>query len=167
MSLNTRLPPEETTAYVLQLNQHKDEALNNNQPGVYPLHPIHPSSARRSTRRRTRVRPPNTKATPSYHSLTSSPPRPRQAKDYNQDATAAAAQAPAVTTIYMQASVGNTVTYKPFTVTQTFAKVPDQWPTPASGVIGYGTLTKRDEKEKREAEPTGGAGIAGRRIPFP
>lgn len=64
----------------------------------------------------------------------------------------------------MAVPVGTTVTYKAVVVTQTFAKVPDQWPAPASGAIGYGTLT--EEKNKREAEPTGGAGIAGR-IPLP
>lgn len=65
----------------------------------------------------------------------------------------------------MQVAVGSTVTYKAFTVTQTFAAVPDQWPTPASGEIGYGTLSKT-KNNKRDAEPTAAPGIAGR-IPRP
>ncbi|CZT18948.1 uncharacterized protein RCC_04793 [Ramularia collo-cygni] len=85
--------------------------------------------------------------------------QPRQAKDIVLDATAAPTQAPAVTTIYMQVSVGTTVTYAPIVVTQTFAKVPDQWPSPASGAIGYGTLT---QNHRREAEPSDAAGIADR-----
>ena len=65
----------------------------------------------------------------------------------------------------MQVAVGTTVTYSEFIVTQTFAAVPEQWASPASGEIGYGTLTKT-KNDKRQAEPTGGSGIAGR-IPRP
>ena len=68
-------------------------------------------------------------------------------------------QAGAVTTYYMQKSIGNTVTYAPFIYTQTFADVPDQWPSPIAGTIGLGDLVKQGNG-KREAQPT--AGIAGR-----
>ncbi|CAK3797808.1 Hypothetical predicted protein [Lecanosticta acicola] len=77
----------------------------------------------------------------------------RQDKDLNSAATQAATQQPAVTTFYMEASVGATVTYAAFVYTQTFAAVPDQWPSPSSGSIGLGTLVKQGNG-KRDAHPT-------------
>ena len=77
------------------------------------------------------------------------------------DVTTAVTQAPAVTTLWMQSQVNPTsVTYVEVIYTQTFAKVPDQWPSPGSGTIGLGTLTK----EKRDAAPTGTGGKKGKRF---
>lgn len=87
------------------------------------------------------------------------------AETYNADATAPTTAAPVVTTQYLEVAIGSTVTYKEFIVTQTFAAVPDQWPEPGVGTIGYGTLTKTGKNKREEAEPTV-AGIAGR-IPSP
>ncbi|KAI5368019.1 Putative protein Kre1 [Septoria linicola] len=70
------------------------------------------------------------------------------------DATTAVTQAPAVTTLWMQSQIDSSVTYVEVVYTQTFASVVDQWPSPKSGEIGYGTL----QKDKRDAEPTPIAG---------
>ncbi|KAK2745433.1 hypothetical protein FQN57_003776 [Myotisia sp. PD_48] len=44
---------------------------------------------------------------------------------------------------------------KPVLYTQKFSAIPDQWPTPASGSIGYGTLKKeRTSTFDKRSEPT-------------
>jgi hypothetical protein len=45
----------------------------------------------------------------------------------------------------------STATWLPFTYTQTFVDVPDQWPSPGVGKIGYGDWSN-DGAAKREAE---------------
>lgn len=91
-------------------------------------------------------------------------PSLRQVTVYNQQATQAATQAPAVTTFMMNKQIGATVTYAAIVYTQTFADVPDQLPSPIPGTIGLGNLVKQGgdgaKNKKREAQPT--AGIAGR-----
>ncbi|KXT09670.1 hypothetical protein AC579_9977 [Pseudocercospora musae] len=82
----------------------------------------------------------------------------RQNRIYNQDAVAATEAAPVVTTIWQASQVGTTATYIQVIVTQTFAEVPDQWPSAGVGSIGYGTLVKT-KKNKRDAEPTGGTPV--------
>ncbi|EME85749.1 uncharacterized protein MYCFIDRAFT_82518 [Pseudocercospora fijiensis CIRAD86] len=82
----------------------------------------------------------------------------RQNRVYNQDAVTATSEAPVVTTFWQASQVGTSVTYIQVIVTQTFAEVPDQWPSPGVGSIGYGTLVKT-RKNKREAEPTGGTPV--------
>lgn len=70
-------------------------------------------------------------------------------------ATAAVAptQYPSITTLYMP--VQGKDSWMPFTYTQTFADVPDQWASPGIGSIGYGdssSKAKRKEQEKRALE---------------
>ncbi|KAF7186051.1 hypothetical protein HII31_12578, partial [Pseudocercospora fuligena] len=77
----------------------------------------------------------------------------RQNRVYNQDAVAATEEAPVVTTIWQASQVGTSATYIQYIVTQTFAEVPDQWPSAGVGSIGYGTLSKT-KKNKRDAAPT-------------
>ncbi|GIZ46948.1 hypothetical protein CKM354_001005100 [Cercospora kikuchii] len=69
------------------------------------------------------------------------------------DAEPAISQAPSVTTIWMETTIGTSPTYVPVVFTQTFASVPDQWPAPKSGAIGYGTLHKDDKRAEAEATP--------------
>ena len=60
-----------------------------------------------------------------------------------------------VTTYVIASNVGKGVaTQLNIVYTQTFANVPDQWPSPKAGTIGMGTLQKREV----EARPTGIAG---------
>lgn len=79
-------------------------------------------------------------------------------------ATQGAEQVPAATVIYMPTSFGTSVTWLPYPYTQTFASVPDQWPSAGVGQIGLGTLTKqkRDGVVEATPTPTPDAGIAGR-----
>lgn len=71
------------------------------------------------------------------------------------DATPALAQAPAVTTYWINSQINPTsATYVPVVYTQTFASVYDQLPAPGVGQIGLGTL----QQEKRDAAPTPAAG---------
>ncbi|CAK1362452.1 uncharacterized protein RHO25_004044 [Cercospora beticola] len=65
----------------------------------------------------------------------------------------AISQAPSITTIWMETTIGTSPTYVPVVFTQTFASVPDQWPAPKSGAIGYGTLHKEDKRAEAEATP--------------
>lgn len=75
------------------------------------------------------------------------------------DVATAVTQAPAVTTLWMQSQVNpSSVTYVEVIYTQSLAEVPDQYPSPGLGSIGYGTL----RKEKRDAAPTGTGGKKGK-----
>ena len=76
----------------------------------------------------------------------------------------AATQFPTITTDWRPTILKNgATTYWADIYTQTFAKVPDQLPSPGVGSIGYGTLKRKNEK-RAEATPTGSVatGIAGR-----
>ncbi|KAF2767698.1 hypothetical protein EJ03DRAFT_337415 [Teratosphaeria nubilosa] len=79
-------------------------------------------------------------------------------------------QYPSVTTQWVESTIAGTTTYVEVIYTQTFAAVPDQWPMPGQGVIGYGTLTEDSTptttstgaaKRDLQARETG-LGIAGR-----
>lgn len=72
---------------------------------------------------------------------------------------------PAETVVYLPTQLGTSNTWLPFSYTQTFPAVPDQLPSPGSGEIGYGTLTKnhkRDEPTAPAAVEARETGIAGR-----
>lgn len=71
-------------------------------------------------------------------------------------ATQAATQVGSITTVWLPSSVGSTNSYVEVIYTQTFAAVPDQWPSPIAGSIGLGTLAKR------QAAAETGKPIAGR-----
>ncbi|KAK6431402.1 hypothetical protein LTR95_012435 [Oleoguttula sp. CCFEE 5521] len=58
----------------------------------------------------------------------------------NPQATPVAVQAPTVTTNWVRTEINGVVTYVQLAYTQTFAAVPDQWPSPGVGQIGLGTL---------------------------
>ena len=62
-------------------------------------------------------------------------------------------QVPPVTIYTIATQLGATGMITQLTYTQLFSPVPDQWPGPKSGVIGFGT-----DKKKRAVE----TGIAGR-----
>ncbi|KAM0722162.1 hypothetical protein Q7P37_001603 [Cladosporium fusiforme] len=74
---------------------------------------------------------------------------------HNPDATQGGSQFPTVTTDWRPTKLPNgQITYWEDAYTQTFAEVPGQLPSPGSGSIGMGTLTKHD-KRAVEAQPTG------------
>jgi hypothetical protein len=58
---------------------------------------------------------------------------------------------------------GTAVTYVPVVYTQTFAPVLDQYPTPAAGVIGYGDLRRKEERDA-DAAAAAPTGLVGRMI---
>lgn len=98
-------------------------------------------------------------------SLTTSTHRARQAAhDPNVGGVDVPTQFPTVTTDWRPTLVGGVKTWYPDIYTQTFAKVPDQLPSPGVGKIGLGNLTKKNGKRAAEATPTGAVatGIAGR-----
>lgn len=76
----------------------------------------------------------------------------------NPAATQAALQYPSITTQWVESTIGSVATYVSIVYTQTFASVPDQWPTAGAGTIGYGTLSKRDAMPEPTPAPTGLAG---------
>lgn len=86
-------------------------------------------------------------------------PRLRQVQqDPNAAASPEPSQAPIATTNWVETSLaGGAVTYVPEAYTQLFSPVPDQWPSPGVGTIGYGTL----KQNKRDVEAVQ-TGIAGR-----
>ncbi|PPJ50399.1 hypothetical protein CBER1_06973 [Cercospora berteroae] len=75
------------------------------------------------------------------------------------DAQPAISQAPSVTTIWMATTIGTSPTYVPVVFTQTFASVPDQWPAPKSGAIGYGTLHEEEKRAETTPAPTAAAAV--------
>jgi len=77
------------------------------------------------------------------------------------DATLDPSQYPSVTVQWFESTIAGTTTYVEITYTQTFASVPDQWPTAGAGSIGYGTLTDGGAKKRTAAEPMN-TGVAGR-----
>jgi len=48
---------------------------------------------------------------------------------------------------------GTSATYLEYIYTQTFAAVPDQWPSPGAGSIGLGTDSAHHRRATRRAEP--------------
>lgn len=71
-------------------------------------------------------------------------------------------QVPSITTVYAPTSYLDSYTWLPFPYTQTFAAVPDQWPSAGAGEIGYGTHTKNKRDDVEETPAPDAAGIAGR-----
>lgn len=76
-------------------------------------------------------------------------------------ATLDPSQYPSVTVQWFESTIAGTTTYVEITYTQTFASVPDQWPSAGVGSIGYGTLTDGGAKKRTAAEPMN-TGVAGR-----
>ncbi|KAK6441698.1 hypothetical protein LTR95_002060 [Oleoguttula sp. CCFEE 5521] len=76
----------------------------------------------------------------------------------NPQATPVAVQAPTVTTNWVRTEINGVVTYVQLAYTQTFAAVPDQWPSPGVGQIGLGTLKSKRGVAPATAEETGLAG---------
>ncbi|OQO14443.1 hypothetical protein B0A48_01320 [Cryoendolithus antarcticus] len=76
----------------------------------------------------------------------------------NPQATPVAVQAPTVTTNWVRTEINGVVTYVQLAYTQTFAAVPDQWPSPGVGQIGLGTLKSKRGIAPATAEETGLAG---------
>lgn len=112
-------------------------------PGVFPP-PPHPTSPQ------------------VYGVLTLDRHRRRQgAAVVATDATLDPSQYPSVTVQWFESTIAGTTTYVEITYTQTFASVPDQWPTAGAGSIGYGTLTDGGAKKRTAAEPMN-TGVAGR-----
>jgi len=101
-------------------------------------------------------------------SLTRSAHRARQAgaaHDPNVGGVTVPVQFPTITTDWRPTLLaGGATTWYADIYTQTFAKVPDQLPSPGVGQIGLGTLTRKNGKRAAEATPTGAVatGIAGR-----
>jgi hypothetical protein len=112
-------------------------------------------------------KPPST-AIRTYSNTNNPTHRARQAVpiDPNAAGVAAAVQFPTITTDWRPTVLPNgQTTYWPDAYTQTFAKVPDQLPSPGAGSIGFGTLkAKNGKRAAAEATPTGSVatGIAGR-----
>ena len=74
----------------------------------------------------------------------------------NPAAATVAVQYPSITTQWLETQIGSATTWVAVVYTQTFAEVPDQWPSAVAGTIGYGTLTKN--KRDIVARETGIAG---------
>ncbi|KIW21060.1 hypothetical protein PV08_01639 [Exophiala spinifera] len=68
------------------------------------------------------------------------------------EAATALSQISPVTTYYANSMVDGTAVQVPVVYTQTFARIPDQWPLPTAGSIGLGTIqgTIGVVKSKRE-----------------
>ena len=92
--------------------------------------------------------------------------RARQApNDPNVGALDVPTQFPTITTDWRPTLLPNgATTYWADIYTQTFAKVPEQLPSPGVGQIGLGNLSRKNGKRAAEATPTGAVatGIAGR-----
>ncbi|KAF1827058.1 uncharacterized protein K489DRAFT_405807 [Dissoconium aciculare CBS 342.82] len=88
---------------------------------------------------------------------------PRQVTGVNLGLVQNPLQVPPVTTIFLPTSSGLSATWLPNIYTQTFPPVPEQWPSPVAGEIGYGTLTKGKRAAQITPPPTVlETGIAGR-----
>ena len=91
--------------------------------------------------------------------------RARQANDPNVGALDVPTQFPTITTDWRPTLLPNgATTWWADIYTQTFAKVPEQLPSPGVGQIGLGNLSRKNGKRAAEATPTGAVatGIAGR-----